>query len=224
MTTTPKKGEPFFYYFSGIILITVIIAFGLNILLQRYHVSSAMPLILIHGISMLLWYFLFFWQTRLIRKGNPRVHKKLGLLSIILSVSIVISGVMVAIANYRGEGEALTILGNFLGMFLFAIFYGFALINRFRAAVHKRLMLIASIAMLSPALVRIIRLIEINEFITGPVWIIFMLVLPIYEYRKEKKIHKTTLIATGILLLSLFISIPIGFSEGWSNLMQSIFG
>lgn len=223
MTEKLTKGEPFFYYFSIVLLFTVVLAFSMNILLENYHLNSSMPLIVIHGVSMLLWYFILMWQTRLIRINNIKTHMQLGLITIVLAISIIISGIMIAISNYKGEGEALTIFGNFSSMFIFAVLYIFALMNRFKADTHKRLMIVASISMLSPALVRILRIFDINDFVTLPFWLLYIAVLPIYDYKKLKRVHKATWLATGFLLLTLFGGAPIGMSEGWANLMESIF-
>lgn len=223
MSTKLTKREPFFYYFSGILLITVIFAFGMNILLKNYHLNSNMTLIVIHGISMLLWYFILFWQTRQIRINNIKAHKQLGLMTIVLAIAIVISGIMIAISNFKGEGEALTLFGNFSGMFVFGVLYVLALINRKKPDIHKRFMIVASVAMLSPALVRILRIFEINDFVTLPFWLLFIAALPIYDYRKSKRVHKATVLATGLLVIILFGGAPIGMSEGWANLMDSIF-
>jgi len=217
------KGEPFFYYFSGILLITVVFAFSMNILLKNFHLNSSMSLIVIHGLSMLLWYFILFWQTRQIRSNSIKGHKQLGLMTIFLAIAIIISGIMIAISNFKGEGEALTLFSNFSGMFVFSVLYVFAITNRQKPDIHKRLMIVASIAMLSPALVRILRIIDINDFVTLPFWLLFIAVLPIYDYRELKKVHKATLLATGFLLIILFGGAPIGMSEGWGNLMNSIF-
>lgn len=223
MSTKLTKREPFFYYFSGILLITVVFAFGMNILLKNYHLNSNMTLIVIHGISMLLWYFILFWQTRQIRINNIKAHKQLGLITIVLAIAIVISGIMIAISNFKGEGEALTLFGNFSGMFVFGVLYVLALINRKKPDIHKRFMIVASVAMLSPALVRILRIFEINDFVTLPFWLLFIAALPIYDYRKSKRVHKATVLATGLLVIILFGGAPIGMSEGWANLMDSIF-
>lgn len=218
-----KKGESFFYYFSIVLLFTVVLAFSMNILLRNYHLNSAMPLIIVHGTSMLLWYSLLFWQTRLVRINNMTSHKKLGLMSMVLSMIMVASGIMIAISNYKGEGEALTLFGNFSGIFIFGVLYIFAVVNRFKADTHKRLMIIASVAMLSPALVRILRVFDINDFVTLPFWLIYIAVLPIYDYRKFKKIHKATLLATVFFLAMMFGGVAYAMSESWVNLAESLF-
>jgi ABC-type Fe3+-siderophore transport system permease subunit len=144
-------------------------------------------------------------------------------MTIFLAITIVVSGIMIAISNYKGEREALTLFGNFSGMFVFGVLYLFAVKNRHKSDIHKRLMIVASIAMLSPALVRILRIFDINDFVTLPFWLLYIAVLPIYDYRKLKKVQKATLFATGFLLIILFGGAPIGMSEGWANLMESIF-
>ena len=219
-----RKGEAFFYQFSMVLLITVVIAFGMNILLKNYHLNSSMSLIIVHGISMLGWYSLLFWQSRSIRINNFNLHKQLGLMSIALAVAIVISGIIIAISNYRGEKEALTLFGNFSGMFIFGILYTFALLNRKKADVHKRLMIVASVAMLSPALVRILRIFDINDFVTLPFWLIYIVALPVYDYRKLKKIHTASLSATLFLIIILFGGSAYAMSESWVNLAASWFG
>lgn len=224
MSSNLSKEEPFFYYFSGILLITVVFAFSMNILLKNYHLNSNMSLVIIHGISMLLWYFILFWQTRQIRINNIKAHKQLGLMTIFLAIAIVISGIMIAISNYKGEGESLTLFGNFSGMFIFGVLYLFALKNRHKPDIHKRLMIVASITMLSPALVRILRIFDINDFVTLPFWLLYIAALPIYDFRKLKRVHKATLLATGFLLIIMFGGSAYAMSEGWVNLAESLFG
>ncbi|MCA6073782.1 hypothetical protein [Fulvivirga sedimenti] len=220
----PTRGEPFFYYFSIVLLLTVVLAFGLNILLRNYHLDASMPVIVTHGISMLLWYSLFSWQTRLVRTGNIQVHMKLGLMSILLAIVLVISGILIAIGNFQGEGEALTLFGNFSGMFLFGLFYTLAIINRKKPDIHKRLMLVASVAMLSPALVRILRIFDINDFVTLPFWLIFILALPVYDFRKYGKVYKSTWMSIAFLLILMFGGSAYAFSESWQTLAASLFG
>ena len=219
-----RKGEAFFYRFSMVLLITVVIAFGMNILLKNYHLNSSMSLIIVHGISMLGWSTLLFWQSRSIRINNFNLHKQLGLMSIALAISLLISGIMIAISNYRGEKEALTLFGNFSGMFIFGILYTIALLNRRKADVHKRLMIVASVAMLSPALVRILRIFDINDFVTLPFWLLYIVALPVYDYRKLKKIHKASLWATLFLIIILFGGSAYAMSESWVDLAASMFG
>ena len=217
------KGEPFFYHFSIVLLLTVVLAFGMNILLRKYHLDAAMPVIVIHGISMLLWYSLFYWQARLVRTANIQVHMKLGLMSIVLAIVLVISGVLIAIGNYQGEREALTLFGNFAGMFIFAVLYTLAIINRKKPDIHKRLMLVASVAMLSPALVRILRIFELNDFFTLPFWLIFILALPVYDFRKYRKIQRATWLSIGFLLILMFGGSAYAFSESWQMLAATLF-
>lgn len=224
MPFTESKGQSFYYYFSGVILLTVILAFGLNILARQYHLNSSMTLVVTHGMAMLLWYSLFYGQAWLIRTGSVEIHRRLGMASIALAVLLVLSGILIGISNYRGEGETLTLLGNLAGMFNFVLLYTLGILKRHKADTHKRLMLLAGITMLSPALVRILRLAEINEFVTLPFWLLFMAALPIYDWKKSKRIHPVTWFGTGLILLTLVISMVVGMSSAGENLMKSLFG
>lgn len=225
MSTKKTKGEPFFYYIGLVLLFTVVFAFGSYSILGKSHLNSWLPIIFIHGTAILLWYSLFAYQARLIKIKDIEKHKRLGMMSFTLAVIIIISGLTIGVTNYQVVKAPYEILANFVFILCFGVLYVFAIKYRFNVDVHKRLMLLASIAMLPPALSRILRIFNLDEQVLSvPFMLLFLLALPIYDYRKTKKVQRSTIFATFFIILMFSAIGPIGSSDAWIDLVVSILG
>jgi len=115
----------------------------------------------VHGIVMSLWFVLFVVQTRLVATGHTGLHRRLGMFGALLAVAVLVLGSTVAITGAR-LGHAppgpppLVFLAIPLGdMLVFAILVGAALWFRRRSDVHKRLMLLACVGLLTAPIARI---------------------------------------------------------------------
>ena len=113
----------------------------------------------LHGIIMTAWVLLFVAQVSL-AKRRTKVHQRLGYFGGALSVLVVIVGVLTALYAAAHGGNlghpALPFLVVPLGdALIFSILIGLALYFRRNLPVHKRLMLLAAINLLAPAIARI---------------------------------------------------------------------
>ena len=177
MTTKQLKGEPFFFYYSSIILTMIVVAFGFNALINMDDLLPISPVVIVHGIFMIAWYTLVVVQTRLIIRGNHNVHIILGKSSIALALGMVISGIMMTLDSYTRSNSVDIVTVNLFITINFIILYTLALYRRRHSDQHKRLMLFASIAMILPALGRITQAASINDFLALPMWLILMIVI-----------------------------------------------
>ena len=114
----------------------------------------------LHGIVMTAWVVLFVVQVSLVATRRTRIHQRLGILGAALAALVVIVGVLTALyAAARGDSigpPALAFLIIPLGdMLIFSVLIGLALYFRRNLHVHKRLMLLAAINLLTPAIARI---------------------------------------------------------------------
>ena len=116
----------------------------------------------VHGVVMTAWFTLFFVQARLIATGNTAVHRKVGAWAILLAIAVVIVGTTLGIASAKAgvspdpKIPPLVFLALPLGeMFTFAALFTAAILLRKRSPWHTRLMLVASVAMLTPAAARL---------------------------------------------------------------------
>ncbi len=113
----------------------------------------------VHGVVMTAWFAFFLLQARLVATGNTLTHRKLGVAGVFLALLLVTMGLQVAIASARAGVSPLPSIPPlvFLVMpigelVIFTTLVTAAIILRKRSPWHKRLMLLASIALLTPAM------------------------------------------------------------------------
>jgi hypothetical protein len=135
------------------------------------------PLVHLHGFVMTLWFTLFAVQVWLVRAGRVALHRKLGLLGALLAAAVVGVGTLTAITSARlhfAPGVArLAVLSVTLGDLVgFSILVPLSLVYRHCPPVHKRLVLLASLSILTAAVARI----PLDFINTGSIELFFCLV------------------------------------------------
>jgi uncharacterized membrane protein YozB (DUF420 family) len=141
---------------------TVFAGFAPTFFLKAFTDSPPLaPLLHVHGAAFAAWYALLFVQSLLIARGRPAWHRSLGLAGFCLAVAMVVLGVMAAAHAIRtnhtppGLDPRSFLVLPFFGIAVFATLAGAGFLMRKRRETHKRLMLLASIAMLDAAIARI---------------------------------------------------------------------
>lgn len=148
---------------AALVPVIVLAGFARTYYLKGFFGNPPLPSLLVHlhGVVMTAWVVLFVTQVTLVATGRTRTHQRLGVLGAILAVLVVIVGVLTGIAGAaRGSSPGpppLQFLVVPLGdMLVFAILVGSALcLRRRRLDIHKRLMLLAAVNLLAPAIARI---------------------------------------------------------------------
>lgn len=157
------KDRRLYIWFAAIMPIIILAGFGRTYYLKGFFGNPPLPnlLVHVHGLVMTSWVVLFIAQVSLVATGRTRTHQRLGILGAILAGLIVVVGALTGIdAAARGASpgppplQFLVIpLGDIL---VFAILVGTALyFRRGRLDTHKRLMLLAAVNLLAPAIARI---------------------------------------------------------------------
>jgi hypothetical protein len=142
--------------------IIVLLGFGRSYYLKGLFGSQALPSLLVHfhGLVMTAWVLLFVTQVGLVATRRTKTHQRLGIAGAILAALLFVVGILTGIyAAARGASPGpppLQFLIIPLGdMIVFAILIGTALYFRRKPAIHKRLMLLAAVNLLVPAIARI---------------------------------------------------------------------
>jgi len=119
-------------------------------------------LVHLHGLVMTLWFTLFLVQVRLVAAHRVDLHRRLGYFGGVLAVAVLAIGTMTAITAARnghtpaGGPPPLVFLTIPLGdMVVFAGLVSFGLGYRNRAAIHKRLLLLSCLGIITAAIARI---------------------------------------------------------------------
>ena len=115
----------------------------------------------VHGIVMTTWFVLYFVQARLVATGRTAMHRQFGVAGIFVAMLVLVMGTTLGIASAKAGVSPVASVPPLVFLVLpmgemvaFAVLFGAAIVLRKRSAWHKRLMLLATVAMLSPAFAR----------------------------------------------------------------------
>ena len=174
MATIPNvhrriSDRPLYLLAAVIVPLVVLAGFARTYYLKGFFATPAIPsfLVHLHGIVMTAWVILFIVQVTLVAKRRTKTHQRLGVLGAGLAALVFVVGTLTglyAAARFvndpslvpAGGPPPLPFLIIPLGdMVIFAILITAALYYRKRLDVHKRLMLLAAINIMTPAIARI---------------------------------------------------------------------
>jgi hypothetical protein len=153
----------FFLPISIAIALVVFAGFAPTYYLRGYFHADALPSVFaVHGAVFSAWVVLFVVQAALVSAKRTDLHRKLGVLGAVLAPLMVIVGFQAAIAAARrgfstpGLPPPLVFLAvPMFDLVVFAALVGAALWFRRNPATHKRLMLLAMLAVITAAIARL---------------------------------------------------------------------
>jgi hypothetical protein len=218
------------YFFSGMaVLILAVVFFGFA---RSYFFAglwnAPLPnrLIHLHGAVFSSWIVLFIVQVTFVSTKRVGWHRNLGMFGVLLAVAVVALGILASTDSLArgfsppGSGmDPKTFYAiPFLQIVIFAILIIAAFRFRFSPAAHKRLMLIATIALLGPAVNRWpIALIQRVPPLTSAVLLVFILLLVAFDIWRLGKPHRATLYAGLTVVISQLLLFPIGQTALWHS-------
>jgi hypothetical protein len=142
-------------------VIIVFAGFARTYYLKRVFGTPALSgLVHLHGLVMTLWFTLFFVQVRLVAMERVNLHRRLGMFGAALAALLVGVGTLTAITAARHGvtpgPPPLVFLTIPLGdMVVFSVLVSLGLAFRRRPMIHKRLLLLSSLGMVTAAIARI---------------------------------------------------------------------
>jgi len=190
--------------------------------------------IYVHGLLAFMWVCLFIIQVSLIHRRNYRLHMRTGIVALVIALGIVLT--MLPVGNYAvqkelGQGLGATAISGIVGvvtsglLFLSLVIAG--LMNRKRPSSHKRLMLLANIALLWPAWFRFR---HYFPAIPNPeIWFAVVLAdsLIVIAWIRDKKvsgrIHPVLLYIGGLIIAEHIFEVLAFDSKGWREVAGFIY-
>jgi hypothetical protein len=157
----------FFLYMSSMFFAIVLVGFSRSLYLRTYFAFPELPVYLyLHGIALTAWFTLAFIQPWLIKVRRADLHRRLGVFGMALAVSVVMTGLWTLAFRDAVDIDEFPSAAapNLASLMMFSACVALGVWFRLKSATHKRLMLIASIPLLSPALDRVARIPALNEF------------------------------------------------------------
>jgi hypothetical protein len=203
---------------------TVIVGFAPTYYLKGAFGGRPLPLLLhVHGLVFSSWIALFIAQTTLVAARRTDVHRRLGVAGGVIAVLMLIVGYLAAVDSAHrgfnppgGPGPLVFLIIPLSMLVVFACLVGAALYYRRQPAVHKRLMLLATVSIITPAIARI------PLFSGGPpvffgITDILILVCLVYDKVAHGRVHSAFRWGAAFVILSQPLRMAIGFSHPWQN-------
>jgi hypothetical protein len=219
----------FFLMMAILFPITVLIGFAPTYYLKGLFNAPPVPRIIVHvhGLVMSLWVILFGAQVYLIRSKRIKIHQRLGLISLVLGLTIIVTGLMTAVAAAKygstssppGVRPLEFLIVPFVDVFVFGVLFAAAVYYRRNAPNHKRLILLTVLNFLPPAMARFP--FGLTESF-GPLWFfgvldIVTIVFVIADTWKHRKLNKVFFAGAIFLIASHWIRLAVASSPAWLN-------
>jgi hypothetical protein len=163
------RPDRFFYTAAGAIFLVLIVLGFQHYIFHGKHSDGSpiapvmLAIVVAHSSAIFAWFVMFFVQSLLISTHNRRVHMTLGWGVVGIAALIVVTGPLVAYRSIRVAPEQVIfdwpgpqfLLVMFTEIALFAAFVTMGVLNRKRPRIHRPMMLMASLVILSGATARI---------------------------------------------------------------------
>jgi hypothetical protein len=186
----------------------------------------------LHGAMFTAWLVLHYTQARLIAAHRVDLHRRLGIFGAVLGYSMFFVGIAAAVqgaalGHQPTDAPPLVFISIPIGtIVVFALLLTAALLMRRRSDWHKRLMLLATFALIIPAAARLS-----TYFIGRPlpqIGIVATILLVawccIEDRRRIGHVHPAYKIAGTFMILSLPARILMGYTETWQHIAQWLVG
>ena len=190
-------------FFSGMALASALMLF-LGFLPSYFNRSAEFPpltpLYQLHGAVFTAWIVLLVAQTALVAGRRTDIHRTLGVAGALLATVVFVVGVAVSVETLRRNGgppggDPRKFFAIPIGdIIVFAVLVGVAVLQRQQSDTHKRLMLLATISLLTAAVGRFLRQVGMggapNLFYGTDA---LVLALVIYDLFSRGRVHPATL-------------------------------
>lgn len=225
-----SRGDRFFYGGMTLVIAALVFAgfspsFFLRPMFER---PPLIPLAIVHGIVMTTWLVIFLTQTSLISAGNARLHRRLGVVAfgmIPLMLGLAWAMTIVNTNHLPKTFNPLPFMVIPMGdIGLFAILAAAAIYFRRDPETHKRLMILANVNIVAPAVFRL-GMPQIPVFGFYSFWaVVDLLVLagPIYDLIRGRKLHKAYLYGGLLIIAAQPFRIWFMRTAVWDSIAQAI--
>jgi hypothetical protein len=238
------------YFFLTMSAVCVVVAFGAFAPTYWLQLPAGTfigsPLLHLHGALFSGWTLLLLWQSVLVARGRFDYHRAWGLMAISLATAMVIIGVAVAVdtlkageAHGYGDRARAFLVLPMSAITLFAGFFIAAIANVRRPEAHKRLILLATIALLQAAMGRVFFVwmtgggpgmrpglgapppLSIGFFPSLSLEILIAAGI-IYDWRTRGRPHPAWLYGAAIMALVVILRRPIANTSAWLTIADHL--
>ncbi len=212
----------FFLAMALLILAVVFIGFARTYYLAGViHAKLPSPLVHLHGALFSCWILLLIAQVTLVSVGQVRWHMRLGVLGMVLAGLLALVGFATLIAAVRrgaapGMSTEALFAVDVLQLLVFAVLIVWAFMNRSDGSAHKRLIIIATVALLGPALSRWpFAFVFSSDLVFFGILDSFLIFMIAFDLWSRGKVHLATISGSLLILVMDFAMRPLAHSPLW---------
>lgn len=189
--------------------------------------DHGMPVYLvIHAFFLTAWYVGLVVQSGLIGRGRRDVHKTLGLYGVGVAVGVIITGAVATLmaipraaelGTFTPERLNVLVTTNTFNLLVFIVLVSVAIHRRSKPQVHKRLMLMASIAIIGPAVGPgrmfggFLQSLLPDSMIPVPLvfWILLVVPMVVHDVMNSGRVHPATAWGGGAKAAAVVITVAL---------------
>ena len=193
----PAFDRRFYGWAAATVALIVMVGFARTYYLKAFFGTRTLtPFVHFHGLVMSAWVVLFIVQTRLIAAHRVVLHRTLGVLGCGLAALVVVVAADATLQAADREvashsvGPFHFLLGiNFVNLFAFFALFVAAIVWRKRSDYHKRLMLLATVNLLAPAVARICLIFTHNQYAQLAAIFLCILLCVAIDTLRHRRLH-----------------------------------
>jgi hypothetical protein len=213
----------FFLGISIAIALVVFAGFAPTFYLRGYFHTEPLPAVfVVHGMVFSAWVVLFVVQAALVSARRTDIHRKLGVAGGVLAVLMVVMGYQAAIAaatrGFSTPGLPPPLVFLAVPMFDLVVFpalVGAALWNRRNPATHKRLMLLAMLAVITAAVARLPGVLPYGPPAFFGLTNLFLVAAIAWDKWTRGRVHPAYVWGGLFLVLSQPVRLVVSGTEAW---------
>ncbi len=231
----PKSDRKAYIVWMALIWAGTLAGFGLDLSRYAGEAPPPPPLLHLHAAVYTVWLVLVTIQIFLIEKGRISLHKNLGWATAVVSAVMVPLGVVAALVDMaRQVGHpdyAPQFLGlEFVDMVAFAVLIAAGLLRRKDLAAHKRLMILAALAIVDASFSRAWQIMA-KVMLPGPLgwWATYfggtalmLLAMAGWDLWRRKRIHPAVLFGMAVLWSCELAAVALQYSPAWKSAMVAL--
>jgi hypothetical protein len=224
-----RSDDVFFLCMAVVAAIAVLVGFARTYFLAGMMLAPLPSLLVhVHAVVFLSWIILFATQISLVTTQHVNLHQGVGAFGVALAATMIPLGLLTASARlarqlaHPGEISMADVLDLYadpiFDMLMFSVFTYFAIRNRSRPTVHKRLILFATFSLLDAGFDRW------SIFDPYPLWQVnlicfvpLVLVTMVYDQWSTGAIQRVTIWSAAFMLTTLEIKHFISQTEPWAH-------
>ncbi len=222
----PAAGRRFYVGMAIAMLATVLVGFARSFFLRPLFPEWPSPsetIFYVHGTAFTAWIVLLVAQTSIVVGGRTDLHRRIGPYGVALAIAMVVLGTWGAlIAARRPTGFTGVLIPPLqflaipiLDIVLFASFVALAAAMRRNPETHKRLMLLATINLITAGIARWPGVLAAGPLAFFGLTDLFIVAIGVWDFRTRGRPHPVTLWGGLAIIASQPLRLIVSGTEGW---------